>query len=295
MSTSSRMAGVALVVISAVSFGTLAIFGRLAYADGMDVPTLLFLRFGIATAVMAVLLPFFGQPMPRGRPLAVLIGMGAIGYVGQSFCYLSAVKYASPGLAALLLYLYPAFVFTLSMLFLHERITRLKAVALALALLGAILTANPQGGSWIGVILAICAAAIYAVYIVVGTGVMQRVSAAPSSEVIFASTGTVYGIVVAAEGPHWPASRAGWLAVAGIAVVATVIPVATFLAGLKRVSPTDASMLSTLEPVVTVVLAALVFGDRLRPLSLAGGALILAAVLLLARGELRQPRPEAAG
>jgi len=64
------------------------------------------------------------------------------------------------------------------------------------------------------------------------------------------------------------------------------------LAGLKRVGPTDASMLSTLEPVVTVILAAEVLGERLRPLSLAGGALILAAVLLLAQSELRRSRGE---
>jgi drug/metabolite transporter (DMT)-like permease len=121
MRATGRMGGLLLIIVSAASFGTLAIFGRLAYADGIDVPTLLFLRFAIASLVMAVLLPVLRQPMPRGKILVELIGMGAIGYVGQSFCYLSAVKYASAGLAALLLYLYPAFVFILSALFLKEK------------------------------------------------------------------------------------------------------------------------------------------------------------------------------
>lgn len=295
MRATGRMGGLLLIIVSAASFGTLAIFGRLAYADGIDVPTLLFLRFAIASLVMVVLLPVMRQPLPRGRILVELIGMGAIGYVGQSFCYLSAVKYASAGLAALLLYLYPAFVFILSALFLKEKFTRLKTCALGLATVGAGLTANPQGGSWTGILLAVSAAAIYAVYIIVGTGVMRRVSAAPSSLVIFASAAGVYGVVTAVNGPHWPATRAGWMAVGGIALVATVIPVVTFLAGLKRVGPTDASMLSTLEPVVTVVLAAWVLGDSLRPVTLAGGALILAAVILLARGQLRHPSAQAVG
>lgn len=295
MRATGRMGGLLLIIVSAASFGTLAIFGRLAYADGIDVPTLLFLRFAIASLVMVVLLPVMRQPLPRGRILVELIGMGAIGYVGQSFCYLSAVKYASAGLAALLLYLYPAFVFILSALFLKEKFTRLKTCALGLATVGAGLTANPQGGSWAGILLAVSAAAIYAVYIIVGTGVMRRVSAAPSSLVIFASAAGVYGVVTAVNGPHWPATRAGWMAVGGIALVATVIPVVTFLAGLKRVGPTDASMLSTLEPVVTVVLAAWVLGDSLRPVTLAGGALILAAVILLARGQLRHPSAQAVG
>jgi len=66
--------------------------------------------------------------------------------------------------------------------------------------------------------------------------------------------------------------------------------VLTFLAGLKLIGLTDASMLSTLEPVVTVLLAALLFGEILRPVTLLGGGLILAAVLLLTRSQLRQGR-----
>jgi drug/metabolite transporter (DMT)-like permease len=75
-----------------------------------------------------------------------------------------------------------------------------------------------------------------------------------------------------------------------IILMATVIPVVTFLAGLKRIGPTNASLLSTLEPVVTVLLAAALFGERLSPLALAGGFLILVAVVLLARGELAIPK-----
>ena len=73
-----------------------------------------------------------------------------------------------------------------------------------------------------------------------------------------------------------------------MALIATVIPVATFLGGLKLIGPTDASMLSTLEPVVTVLLAALLFGELLQPLTLFGGGLILAAVVLLTQSELRR-------
>jgi drug/metabolite transporter (DMT)-like permease len=111
-----------------------------------------------------------------------------------------------------------------------------------------------------------------------------------SSAVIFAAAGIVYGTLTAANGPHWPVTSAGWLAVAAVTLVATVIPVVTFLAGLKLIGPTDASMLSTLEPVVTVVLAAWLFGEILKPVTLLGGGLILAAVLLLTRSGLRQGR-----
>jgi drug/metabolite transporter (DMT)-like permease len=295
MNKINRFTGILLVAISAASFGTLAIFGRFAYADGIDTPTLLFMRFILSTLLMGGLLAMRRESLPHGQTLAWLIGMGAIGYVGQSFAYLSAIKYASAGLVALLLYLYPTFVAILSVFFLKGKLTGLKILALCLATLGAALTANPQGGEWKGIVLALSAALIYAVYIIVGAGVMQKVSAVQSSTVIFASAGVVYGAMTAINGPRWPATNAGWAAIGAMTLIATVIPVAAFLAGLKRIGPTDASMLSTIEPIVTVLLAALIFGEKLQPITLLGGGLILAAVLLVTRNELRQARPLLAG
>ena len=285
----NRLVGVLLIIISAATFGSLAIFGRFAYAAGMDTVTLLFLRFSFAALFMAALLILRRETWPRGIMLAKLAGMGAIGYVGQSFSYLSAIKYASAGLVALLLYLYPTFVAILSVIFLKDRLSRRKIIALVLATLGAGLTANPQGGQWTGVLLAIASAVIYSVYIVIGAGIMQQVSAVQSAVIIFASAGMVYGGFTALQGPHWPTSAGGWWIIVGIVIIATVIPVVTFLAGLKRIGPTDASLLSTLEPVVTVLLAVLLLDEKLPVISIIGGALILSAVFLLTarQGQLK--------
>ena len=283
-----RLTGILLIAISAASFGTLAIFGRFLYADGMDTFTMLFLRFGISASIMTFILILRREPFPRGRVLALLIGMGALGYVGQSFSYLSAIKYASAGLVALLLYLYPMFVFILSVIFLREKVTWVKVAALALALVGTALTVGPAGGQFLGVFFAITAAVVYSVYIIVGTDVMRHVSAVQSSVVIFASAGAVYGTLTAVNGAHLPASSSGWWSMAGIVLLATVIPVVAFLAGLERIGPTNAAMLSTLEPVVTVLLAAWLFAERLKPITLVGGALILVAVVVLTRSEMGQ-------
>ncbi len=279
----NRILGSILIIISAATFGTLPILGRFAYADGMDVTTLLFLRFTCAAILMFIWLKIRKEPLPRGRVLLQLAGMGGLGYVGQSFCYMSAIQYASTGLVSLLLYLYPVFVTVLTVIFQKVKLTSRTILALALATIGAALTANPQGGALPGIVLAISAALIYAVYILVGTGVMQKVSSVQSSFVIFASAALVFGGMTLARGPHWPTTQTGWLAVGGIAVVATMIPVATFLAGLKIVGATDASLLSTLEPVVTVILAATILGESVQTMMLLGGGLILAAVILTMR------------
>jgi drug/metabolite transporter (DMT)-like permease len=280
-----QISGILFIAISAASFGTLAIFGRFLYADGMDIFTVLFLRFGLAALLMLALLLVRREGFPRGRILLQLIGMGALGYVGQSFSYLTAIKYASAGLVALLLYLYPTFVFVLSVIVLKEKVTWIKIAAIVLALIGTALTVDPAGGQLSGILLAVAAALIYSIYIIVGTNVMKHVSAVQSSFVIFASAGIVYGMLMALDGPHLPSTNSGWINIAGIVLIATVIPVVMFLAGLERIGPTNAAMLSTLEPIVTVLLAAWIFDERLKPIVLLGGGLILVAVILLTRGE----------
>lgn len=284
----NRLIGILLIAISSASFGTLAIFGRYAYADGMDIFTVLFLRFGVSAVVMTLILFIRKEKIPHGRLLAQLIGMGALGYVAGAYLYLTAINYASTGLVALLLYLYPLFVTILSVVVLKEKITPVKLIALILALIGTAFTVGPAGGQLTGILMAIAGAIVYSIYIIVGTDVMKHVSAVQSSTVIFASAGTVYGLLTLFNGVHLPASNLGWFAMLGIIVICTIIPVVTFLAGLERIGPTNAAMLSVLEPVVTVLLAAWLFGEKLMPISMVGGGLILTAVILLTRAELKK-------
>jgi len=138
----------------------------------------------------------------------------------------------------------------------------------------------------------IAAALVYSVYIVVGANVMKHVTAFQSSAVVFMSAGAVYGTLTFANGVHLPASNTGWLAMLGMIVFSTIIAITTFLAGLEIVGPTNAAMLSTLEPVVTVLLAAWLFGERLTLITLLGGGLILAAVIILTRAELASSEKE---
>lgn len=292
--SSQRFIGILLISISAAAFGTLALLGRYAFADGMDALTIMFFRFILAAGVMMLLLIARKESLPRGAALYRLIGMGAIGYVGQAFSYLTALKYASSGLVALLLYLYPVFVAVLSFFILREPITRLKMAALGIALLGTALTVGPEGGQLLGIFLAISAALIYSFYIIIGSQVMRQVSAVQSSTVIFASAGIMSGVLMFINRPQLPQTNNGWWAILAIVIVATVIPVVTFLAGLERVGPSNAAMLSTLEPVVTVVLAALFLGEAPKPITLIGGGFILVTVVLLAQSELRQPIDQSA-
>lgn len=283
------------VVASALAFGAMAIFARFAYADGVDTWTLLALRFPIAAACLAALAGATRGAWPQRRDLGLAVAMGGVGYAGQAATFFSALQFAPAGLVALLLYLHPALVALLAAAFLHERMTLSRVGALALALAGLALTVAPAltGGSggyprlMHGIALGVAAAAIYSGYIVVGTRLTTRVSPLALSAVICASASVVFALVAAVNGPRWPATPTGWAAVTGIALVSTVLAISLFFAGLARVGATRAATLSTVEPVFTLLLAAIVLGERIAPVQLAGGALILGAVLLLARAPRR--------
>jgi drug/metabolite transporter (DMT)-like permease len=105
--------------------------------------------------------------------------------------------------------------------------------------------------------------------------------------VVTTSAALVYAGVVAARGAHLPATPVGWVAVLGIALVGTVFAIGFFLAGLERVGAVRASVYSSVEPVFTLGLAAVFLGEAVTPLRVVGGALIILAVVLLARADGR--------
>jgi len=106
-----------------------------------------------------------------------------------------------------------------------------------------------------------------------------------SSTVVIVSAAIVSGGLVAIQGPAFPATASGWASVIAIALISTILAIVTFFAGLERVGPTNASTFSTVEPAVTVVLAAMVLGETISFFRIIGGMMIILAVIILARSE----------
>jgi len=284
-----RLYGVFLIAVSAISFGTMAIFARIAYDAGSDPITVLFLRFTIAGIFMLVIMVAKGMAYPRGRTLVTLAFMGALGYMGLSLAFFTALTMAPAGLVAILLYLYPAFVTLLAAIFLKKPVTLLKFAALSLTFGGTLLIIglDSVSGQNLGIVLAITAAVLYSVYIVVGSKVISNAGAFQASTVVIISAGLAFSGIVAVKGIKFPGTALGWVSVLAIALVSTALAIVAFFAGLKRIDPANASMISTLEPVVTVALAVMVLGETLTLQKILGGVMILAAVLILTRGEAR--------
>ena len=285
-----RSSGPILCLASGAAFGAMAIFAKLAYGQGATVGTVLTMRFVLAAGLFWIVVLATGgmrelRSLPR-RDLRAGIALGACGYALQSGCYFAALKHIEASLLSLLLYTFPAIVATAAVALGRERMTSRRLTALGLASTGLVLVLAGAGTGAlepVGVALGLGAAIVYSTYILVSDGVVGRISPTLLSALVCSGAALSLATGSALLGQLRPGavSAAGWGWLASIAAVSTVLAISFFFAGLKRVGPTAASILATVEPLVTVLLAFLVFGETLGPVQLAGGALVLSAVVVL--------------
>ncbi|MEK6719716.1 MAG: DMT family transporter [Chloroflexota bacterium] len=295
--------GFLLVVVSAAAFGSGALFAKPVYAAGVDWHTLSAWRFGIG-AVLSwawVLVRARGIGSLRSwsrRRVVITLALGLL-YVGNSGTYFAGLETVPASLAALIVYIYPAIVAVLALRFGRRLEGRRAWAALGLALAGVTLTvgaidqrtAPPLAG------LALIAASpvIYAVWIVLAARLSGERRVAAASEgargadaavvtaLMTSATAVAYWASALAVGrPVLPAEipAAAWPGLLGVGAVSTFVAIQAFYAGAQRVGAARAALVSTIEPVYTIGLAALLLGEVLGPVQMVGGALILAGVVL---------------
>ena len=273
-------------MLAAAGFAAMAIFAKLAYQAGFDVSTLLLARFVLASAVLWVIVAIRRPARPTLNAVLLAAGLGAVGYALQAATFFASLERIDASLASLLLYVYPTLVLVGAVLIGRERATRRRVGALALASAGTVLVLVGGGSIGaldpVGVALVFAAAVTYTGYILVSERHGRDTDPFLLTAMIITAAAIAVGAWSAAHGgPHLHVAAGGWLDAGAIAAVSTVVPTAAFLLGLRRVGPATASIVATLEPVITVVLAMAVFGDRLGPLQLLGGAGVIAAVVLV--------------
>jgi drug/metabolite transporter (DMT)-like permease len=280
----------------------MAVSAKEAYGHDVSVLTLLALRFTIAAAafwlIVAARRP--SAPAPARRTVLAGLALGAVGYAAQAGGYFGALTRIDASLTALLLYVYPALVFVGAVALGRDHIDRRRMIALALATGGAALVLAGSGTGdldALGVALGLSSAVAYSIYILVADGVTRGIEPFHLSALIATGAATTLwaaGLVSGSLHLGFDAGGWGWIAV--LAIVSTVVPISAFLAGLPKVGPATASIVSTVEPMVSVGMAMLWFGERLGAIQVVGGALVLAAVVLLAvkvRGRVPAADPAA--
>jgi drug/metabolite transporter (DMT)-like permease len=302
-----RLVGIALILASAAGFGSGSLFAQPVYAAGVDWLVLSAWRFLFGAALTwGWLLVSAGRrrglrALDRRSALAA-VALGVL-YVGNSGSYYAGLETVSPSLAALIVYIYPALVAVFSLRFGRRLEGRRAWLALALALAGVALSVggiDPEKAPPIeGLLLVIASPIIYSIWIVlsarlagerkdsVGELADDGAEAAPAAALMITTTAVVYWILALTSGqavlPGAFPSEA-WFALIGIGVLSTFVAIQTFYAGAQRIGAAQAALVSTVEPIWTIVLAAILFGVGLTPVQLIGGGLILVAVVVAQTG-----------
>ena len=312
-----RATGVALVLVSAAAFGSGSLFAQPVYAAGVDWLTLSAWRFlfGAGLTWGFLLLSAdrrLGLRRMDRRAVIAAIALGVL-YVGNSGTYYAALETVSPSLAALVVYLYPAIVAVLSLRFGHRLRGRRAWLALGISLVGVVLAVggiDPDESPPVsGLLLAFASCFIYAVWVILAarlSGERRGVVAVESTvggdvssatatvALIMTATATVYWVSALGTGrPVLPTQipPEAWVGLLGVGVGATFIAIQTFYSGARRVGAADAALISTAEPIWTIVLAAILFSVALTPVQLVGGALILIGVVIAQTGPVAERAP----
>ena len=279
-------------------FGTLgfsfkAILIKLAYAEApVDAITLLALRMLYSAPFFVAMAWWSGRgaaPISRRDALAIA-GLGFIGYYLASLLDFMGLRYVSASFERLVLYLYPTMVMLLSAMFLGTKVTQRAVVALVLSYAGIALVfrhdaavAGDAGATLLGGALVFGSALCYAIYLVAAGGVIGRIGSMRFIALaMLVSTAFVlahFALVKPFAALDVPPSIHG-LSLA-MAIGSTIVPTWLVAEAIRRLGANRTSLVGSLGPVFTIVLGALMLGEPMHAIQLAGAALVLGGVAII--------------
>lgn len=279
--------GVLLALAASIGFALQSIWGMYAYDAGVNTVTLLVTRFAIASVAFWAIVAVRRPARPPIRLIGLGLLLGLVPFAIESCTFFLALRHIDTGLVEFLFYVYPVIVVGTAILLRRESADRRRVGALAVASAGILLVL--AGGAALhpdptGIVLALVAAVAYAVFVLGADGILEKLDPFLLAALIFTGAGTSLTGYGATVGQLDVSSfgAGGWLQIGLLATVSTLGAETAFLFALRRIGAGTASVLSLLEPVVAAGLAWGLFSQRLAPLQIAGGALVLSAIVLLA-------------
>ncbi|MFM2106837.1 MAG: hypothetical protein RL338_1869 [Chloroflexota bacterium] len=298
-----RLVGTLLVVVAAAGFGSGALFAKGVYgASEIGFLTLMLWRFLLGAGATWIWIAASARRRAAvgatdRRLLASGLLLGVL-YTGGSATYFAGLETVSASLAALIVFIYPALSGVLSLRFGRRLEGRRAWSALALALVGCVLTI---GGIPTGevpplgpLLLVIASPIIYSFWLLLqawltgerrGGAASGRVDAEPvviAAAVNSGAAGAYLAVALLVAAPIVPAtSDPGVLAmIGGIGFFSTFVAIVGVTEGSRRIGAANAALVSTVEPLWTIALGAFLLGESLTPVQLIGGALILVGVIV---------------
>jgi drug/metabolite transporter (DMT)-like permease len=287
----SETRGVWLAVGSAVCFSAKAIFVKLAYPYGVSATTLLALRMAFALPVFLLVAVRTRGPL-SGRDMFAVAALGSVGYYGASLLDFLGLQYITAGLERLIVFTYPTLTLLIALFVFGRPFDRQDLLALCVTWAGIALAfahdlafASNASVVWLGAGYVLASSVCYAMYLAGAGELVERLgSLRVSALALCVSTAAVF-IHFAFTRPLRDMNQPTpvlWLA-ATMAIFSTVLPVFMQMAAIERLGATRAAMISTLGPVATIALGAIVLHEPISSRQMMGTLLVLVGVRLAGR------------
>lgn len=270
-------------IISAASFASLVIFIKLGYDSGLSTKEMLVYRFAAGSLFMFLFLFVYKRRSlkPSLKLLQKAFVTGGLLYTVQSFCFFSSVKYVAPSVTELLLYLYPAFVTFLAALVYKEKITAFKMLYIAVIIAGFLFIFKDALYSKLkitGVMFGLAAMIIYSLYLIVVQSFLKETDSFSLTfyTIVFAavSFGVVFGI------PKNLPNRNQIYIILALGFITTLVAIGFLFAAINMIGSSLASVFSSFEPIITIILSFVIFGVGMNKYQIIGAILILAGVFM---------------
>lgn len=287
---SSLVAGLAIAIAGAVLFSTKAVLAKLLYRYHIDAVTLIAFRMLFSLPVFAAVALW---KMRSEAPLSCsdrwrIAGLGLVGYYLSSYLDFLGLQYISVGLERLILFLTPTIVLLITSLLFKRRISRAQWLALALSYCGIVLVfvhdlTGGAGSTVIGSLLVLASAGAYAVYLLGSGEMVRRIG---SLRLVAYAMCVSSAACIAQFFVLRPASLlvqplpVYWLSLAN-GIFCTIFPVFMTMIAVQRIGAATASQAGMIGPVSTLFLGALVLGEPITAVQLAGTSLVLAGIYML--------------
>lgn len=286
MTTEQRKSGI-YVIAAGILWGCIGLFTRPMYAAGVSVFGAIALRNGGAMLGLVLIFAVLDRSAfkIRAKHLPIFFCTGIISILLFTLCYFACQQICSLAVSGILLYTAPAFVMIMSALLWREKINGRKLAAMALAIIGCALVANPGSGEKItaaGMLLGLGAGFFYATYSIFGRYALKHYGS---------NTVTLWTFIFAGLGSLCLAGRSAAAALgekgvtaeaAGLVLLSTIAPYLLYTRGLKGTESSKASIMASVEPVTAALAGVIVFSEKMTVLTAAGMVCVLLGIVLLA-------------
>ena len=283
----SNLKGYLFAAIAAASYGTNPIFAIPLYREGISVPSVLFMRYAMAVAIM-----FFATMIKSPKAFVIkpkyvgLLAFMGILMVLSSIALFESYKYLSAGIASTLLFFYPVMVAVIMAIFYKERLTKKSWVCLVTAFLGVvILSKNDDGGfiSLLGLTLVMLSSLSYAIYLVyINRGPMKKINTSTITfYVILGGFLVMIPYCLLDGGLMLPKTTPAWINAIGLGFFPTVISLIFTSRAIALIGSTETAIFGALEPLTAVILGILILGETLTITPAIGMILIFVSVTVL--------------